>query len=190
MKMHAKAIILGLVLTVAGFTAAHAHTGVGAAAGFGSGLVHPLTGVDHLLVMLALGLWAGQRGGRSVWAVPSAFAVTIAIAAAFGMGGAGLLGIDMVVGLSVVVLGVAAAVGLRPPVAIGIAAAALFGLAHGYVHGVEAAFGSGTFYLAGLVATTTLLLSTGVAVGLAVRLQPTIRLIGSGIALAGLFGIA
>ena len=168
---------LGTALTP---MAALAHDGH--AVGFLGGLVHPLTGADHLLAMLAVGLWAAALGGRAVVALPLAFVG--ALAAGAGLGAAGLaLPMEEPGSLaSVMVLGMLSALALRLPVPVAAAGVAGFGLLHGLAHGAEM---TGAFapYAAGFVATSLALHLAGLGLG---RWSGAARVLGAGTALAGL----
>jgi urease accessory protein len=165
-----------------------AHTGGEHAMGFFAGFAHPLGGADHLMAMLAVGLWAGLLGGRAVLALPAAFLA--AMAAGFGLGAAGvaLPMVEAGIAASVIVLGVAVALATRPPLGLSLALAALFGLAHGHAHGTEMLAGAGiAAYAAGFLLATALLHAAGL--GLARLPAPRIlaRSAGAAVALAGLF---
>jgi len=114
-----------------------AHTTGGAIGGLGSGLGHPFIGIDHLLAMLAVGIWAYQLGGSSVWKVPLVFVLTLLVGASVGLAGPGLPFIEPLIAASVMVLGLLIA--MRSPVTPVLASmlVALFALFHGYAHGIE-----------------------------------------------------
>lgn len=145
----------------------HAHTGVGAAHGLLDGLLHPLVGVDHLLVMLAVGLWAAMRGGKALWLLPMAFLTAMAA-------GAGLTLLDITitkaeswVSFSVLTAGVLVWHNARMPSALAVALVAVFAIAHGYVHAAELADGANALaYSAGFLLTTALLHGLGVSLSL------------------------
>ena len=121
-------------------TAAFAHTGIGphTHSAFGSGFLHPFLGADHLLAMLAVGLFAAMTGGRARWAYPASFVAAMILGGFLGFEGAALPVIEPTILASVVVLGAAIAFALRPPLALACGVIALFGMAHGYAHGLEA----------------------------------------------------
>lgn len=183
------------LLTLAA-TAAQAHTGIGVAGGFGHGFAHPFGGIDHVLAMVAVGLFAAQLGGRALWLVPSSFVAMMiaggALGMAGGMAGAGLPLVEIGVGVSVVVLGLCVAGGYRMPVAAAMAMTGIFALFHGHAHGAEMPESlSGLEYAAGFVLATALLHAVGIAIGTAPgRLGQAfavraLRTVGSLIALAG-----
>lgn len=166
-----------------------AHTGVGSVSGFAAGLMHPLTGLDHLLAMLAVGLWAGLVGGRARWAYPLAFVAMMVVAGLWGMSGAALPGVETGIAVSVIVLGLAIALKATPPLAAGTAACALFAIFHGHAHGAELPAGaSGLGYALGFVLSTAALHGAGLAAAsfLASRAPLLARVAGGGVALAGL----
>jgi len=147
-----------LCLTAAGPSLAH---------GFGgAGWIHPLTGVDHMLAMVAVGLWSAQLGGRAIARVPAAFIVAMALGSTVGLRQWPVHGIETVIALSVLLVGAAIAIrtGLAWPVAA--AAALMFGLAHGYVHGLAMPDTGRLDYAAGFLLTTAALHVAGAVAGL------------------------
>lgn len=148
-------------------TAALAHTGVGDASGFSHGFVHPFAGVDHLLAMIAVGLFAAHLGGRALWLVPGAFVATMAAAGAFGAAGVAMPHVETGIALSVVALGVAIAFGVTIPTAFAAGMAGFFAIFHGHAHGAETpAAASGLAYGAGFLLATAALHAAGAASGL------------------------
>lgn len=165
-----------------------AHTGVGAVHGFGAGLLHPLFGVDHVLAMVAVGLWAGLTGGRARFAYPLAFVGMMVLSGLWGMSGAALPGVEIGIAVSVVVLGLAIALRATPPLAAGAAACAIFAIFHGHAHGAELPQGSsGLGYALGFVLATAALHGAGLWLAgvLAARAPLLARVAGGGLALAG-----
>lgn len=180
----------------AGFTAlllgaagpALAHTGVGSVHGFTAGLAHPLAGADHLLAMLAVGLWAGLVGGRARLAYPLAFVAMMVVSGLWGMSGAALPGVEIGIAVSVITLGLAIALKAAPPLAAGTAACALFAIFHGHAHGAELPEGASSLgYALGFVLSTVALHGAGLALAgvLAARAPLVARIAGGGLALAG-----
>lgn len=168
-------------------TGAPAHT-LDGAGGLAGGLAHPFMGPDHMLAMVAVGLWAAQLGRRAAWQVPLGF-VTVMVAG-FGLGqmGMGLPMIEPMVVASVAVLGALVAGAVRMPAAAGIALVSVFALFHGLAHGLEmpATSGAGT-YAAGFALATAGLHLLGLGLGLAWRRRPGLsRLGGAAIAATGL----
>jgi urease accessory protein len=189
-------LLSGLTLAVAALAPAaalahpgHAHDG----AGFVSGLLHPVTGLDHILAMVTVGILAYQIGGRALWLVPSAFLAVMAAGGLLGLAGVSFYFVEPGVAASVVVLGIIVALALKPPVAVAMAVVALFAVFHGYAHGIEAPLdGSTAAYGAGFLLATALLHTAGIALGMLVgriserQGQIGYRLAGTAVALAGL----
>ena len=166
---------------------AFAHTGVGAVHGFGAGFAHSLTGFDHQLTMVAVGLWAAQRGGKFLWALPTAFVSVMALGALIGMAGVVLPLIEAGILLSIVALGAAIGLKATPPLWVSMLAVGLFAICHGYAHGAEMPEGvTGYRYLAGFAAATALLHGTGIGAGLLLARMKAARWVGWGIASAGI----
>lgn len=170
---------------------AYAHIGVGDASGFLHGLVHPTGGLDHVCAMLAVGLWAAQTGGRSVWAVPLTFVGVMALGGALPLLGIGLPFVEQGIVLSVLLLGVLIAASVRLPLWLGSAMVGLFALWHGHAHGTEIpALASGIGYVLGFLLATALLHGIGIASGLGMQRlgrERILRAVGAGIALCGMY---
>lgn len=178
-----------VLATMVAAAPALAHTGVGAVEGFQAGLLHPLLGLDHVLAMVAVGLWAGLVGGRARLFYPVAFVTMMVLAGLWGMSGAALPGVETGIAVSVVVLGAAIALNLAPPLAAGTAACAIFAVFHGHAHGAELPEGaSGLGYALGFVLATVALhgAGLGLAGALAARAPLIARVAGGGLALAGM----
>ena len=147
-----------------------AHTGHAEGGGFAHGFLHPLAGIDHLLAMVAVGVWAARQGGRAVLALPAAFVVMLAGGAALGMAGVTLPGVEAAIAASVAVLGLLALVNRRVPVAAAMALVGAFAVFHGHAHGAEMPEGAESLrYGLGFVAATALLHTAGIATALAGR---------------------
>jgi urease accessory protein len=156
-------LVMGLVLS----NVVHAHIGGHGHQSFEAGLLHPFSGFDHMLAMIAIGVWAAQCGGRSMLAVPAAFVAAMAAGAAIGMGGGFLPFAEGTIGVSVLVLGALVAFAVRGAWQIAAALAGLFALFHGYVHGTGMPEFSSTWsYLAGILMATASLHAFGVAFAL------------------------
>jgi urease accessory protein len=157
-----------------------------------TGFLHPLGGFDHVLAMVAVGLFAAQLGGRALWLVPASFVAAMAAAGLAGMSGVALPMTELGIAASIVVLGGAIALRLSMPVAAAMALVAFFAMFHGYAHGLETPeTASGLLYGLGFVAATALLHGLGIAIGLAVgRIEGTfgrnlVRIAGSLAAITG-----
>lgn len=180
--------LLAASLFLAATSAALAHPGAAQANGVACGFSHPLTGWDHLLAMIAIGLWAAQLGGRASWRVPAAFVGVMALSAVGGHFIGVIPGLEQGLAASVLALGLLVAFAARLPLAASMALAGIFAMFHGLAHGAEMpATAGGLAYGAGFVAATALLHLTGIGLGLgAARLsERTPRLIGWGIAAVG-----
>ncbi len=169
---------------------AYAHIGIGEAGGFMHGLMHPTSGLDHVCAMLAVGLWAAQTGGRSLWAVPLTFVGVMALGGALPMLCIGLPFVEQGIVLSVLLLGVLIAASVRLPLWLAGSVVGLFALSHGYAHGTEMpAWAPGMSYVLGFLLATLLLHAAGIAIGMEMRRhrahRQLARLAGSGIALYG-----
>lgn len=155
---------------------------------FAGGFGHPLGGLDHLLAMVAVGLWAAQLGGRARWALPAAFLTALAAGAALGASGGVFGGLEQGIAASVLVLGLLVVTAARLPLAAGVILSAVFALFHGVAHGAEMpAAASGAAYGLGFLAATALLHAAGLGLGaLAARAPKWVRqAAGAGLMLAG-----
>lgn len=163
--MRSLRLVLPAAALVAMASAAEAHTGAGHSHAFTSGFAHPLGGMDHLLAMVAVGLWAGLAGGRALWLWPASFVAAMVVGGVLGMAGIPMPLVEQGIVASVVVIGLAAALALSPSLAVGCALAALAGLFHGHAHGTEIpADASGLAYASGFAMATALLHAGGIAV--------------------------
>jgi urease accessory protein len=170
------------VLLVPG--AALAHTGHGSVDGLAHGFAHPFGGLDHLLAMFAVGLFAVRLGGRSLWLVPAAFVGMMALGGIAGLEGLDVPFVETGIALSVVAIGIAVATGYVPPVASAAAFVGFFAVFHGFAHGAELPAGAGGLgYSAGFLAATALLHAAGVAAG--ITGPRLVRAGGVAVALAG-----
>ena len=143
-------------------SAALAHTGAGGADGVLHGLMHPVTGLDHLLAALL--------GGRALWLVPASFVAMAAAGGLLGARGAPLPLLELGISASVIVLGLAIALQAKLPIAVVAGLAGLFGIYHGYAHGAEMpATASGVEFGAGFLATTAVLHLAGIGLGLRIK---------------------
>lgn len=171
---------------------ASAHTGVGDASGLMHGFMHPVGGLDHVLAMVAVGLFAAQRGGRALWLVPLSFVAMMAVGGALGVYGVGLPLVELGIAASVIVLGAAVAMQANIPVAAAMGLVGFFAIFHGHAHGAEMPVdASGLAYAAGFMIATALLHAFGVGLGLVVgrlaegRWAKAVRVAGGAMAVAG-----
>lgn len=133
---------------------------------FAAGFSHPLFGLDHILAMIAVGLWAALLGGRAVWAVPSAFVGTMMVGFAVALAGLGLPFVEPVIAASVVILGLLTLVALQVPTGVGMVLVGFFAFFHGYAHGGELGEAGALSFCVGFALATALLHGVGVGIGL------------------------
>ncbi|MBC7799092.1 MAG: HupE/UreJ family protein [Gemmatimonadaceae bacterium] len=149
---------------------ASAHIFSGEATGFLSGLRHPVSGFDHILAMVAVGLWGAQLGMPAIWVLPIAFPMVMALGGLLGLLGAPLPGVEIGIALSALVLGAMVLFEVRAPLWVAGTLVAVFAVFHGHAHGAELPPGAdGLVYSLGFVIATGLLHGFGVAIGLVHR---------------------
>jgi urease accessory protein len=157
------------LLTLAAFLSpalAWAHVESGRAEGFLSGLRHPVSGLDHVLAMVAVGLWGAQLGAPAVWLLPVTFPLVMAFGGMLGLAGVPLPGVEIGIALSGVLLGLAVLAEWRPPLGAAAILVGFFAVFHGHAHGTELPAGaSGLAYSMGFVAATGTLHVLGIAIG-------------------------
>lgn len=181
-------LIFVAALTV---TPALAHTGVGDTTGFADGFLHPVGGIDHVLAMVAVGLFAALLGGQALWRVPASFVAVMAVGGALGSVSAPF--VEIAIGLSVVALGAAVALPLNVRGAAAMAFVGFFAIFHGHAHGAEMPdTTSGFEYGLGFTFATALLHVVGIGLGLAIGKMSKLhgrriaQMAGSAMALAGI----
>ncbi|TPI54894.1 HupE/UreJ family protein [Mesorhizobium sp. B3-1-7] len=190
-----KRTTLAAILFLAAAMPAYAHVGVGATSSFSAGFAHPLSGLDHMAVMIAVGLWAALKGGKAIWAWPLAFVGVMLVGGALGMLHVPVPFVEPGILASVVALGLLVALAIDLPVSAGIAVIGLFALFHGHAHGTEVPENaSGLEYMAGFAAATALLHGVGIAAGLGLgsRFRRLARAAGAACAAVGVglaFGV-
>ena len=149
--------------------AAFAHTGTGAIGGFVSGFTHPIFGLDHLVAMVAVGLWGAFLGAPAIWVLPVVFPLIMACGGVLGILGVPLPHVETWIALSAVVLGLCVFAAFRPPLWVAAMIVGAFGLFHGHAHGVELPDAANPLtYSIGFVLATGLLHLSGIAIGLLV----------------------
>jgi urease accessory protein len=183
---------MGLAALIAAIPAlASAHPGHEHTTSFMTGFMHPMGGLDHLLAMLAIGLWAASLGGRALWAVPAAFVGTMLIGGGLAVAGVQVPFIEQGIVLSVILMGALLVGAARFPITVCAGIAGLFALFHGAAHGLEMPLNAnGAEYALGFAAATALLHVAGIGFGMAVaRFQTPIvtRVMGSVIAIVGMY---
>lgn len=172
--------------------AALAHMGAGDTHGVLHGFMHPITGPDHVLAMVAVGVLAALLGGRAIWLVPTSFVAMAAVGGALGMQGVPVPFVEFGISASVVLLGLAIALQAKLPLGWAAGFVGLFGLYRGYAHGAEMpADASGLAYGAGFLAATAMLHIAGIGLGLGIAYRASrsatrcAQAGGAAIALAG-----
>jgi urease accessory protein len=168
---------------------AMAHNPTAIAGGFASGFLHPLKGWDHILAMVAVGIWGVQLGGAATWLLPVSFPLVMAIGGAMGVCDLSLGGVESGIAASALLLGLVIAARARPPLWIATFLVSAFALCHGYAHGVELPHAADPLaFGVGFVMATGLLHVCGITLGLLQRWplgMGALRLTGAGISLGG-----
>jgi urease accessory protein len=188
-----KAAVVGRVVVLLALApaAAWAHDETGRAAGFLAGLSHPVSGLDHVLAMVAVGLWGAVLGPPAIWVLPVAFPLVMALGGLLGLLGIPVPGVEVGIAVSAIVLGALVLAEARPPLWIAAAIVAFFAIFHGHAHGRELPEGtSALLYSLGFVVATGLLHAVGILLGVAHRWsagRQAVRIAGGGVACAGLF---
>ncbi|PDT01316.1 urease accessory protein [Rhizobium chutanense] len=145
---------------------AYAHTGVGQTSGFMHGFSHPISGLDHILAMVMVGVFAFQLGGRAVWLVPATFVLVMAVGGGLGIAGVNVPFVEVGIALSVIVLGAIVALSVKAPTAVAMGVVGLFAIFHGHAHGAEMPEDAGgAAYAAGFMIATALLHAAGLGLG-------------------------
>lgn len=158
---------------------------------FTGGLTHPLFGWDHLLAMIAVGLWAARLGGRAQWQLPLAFVATLSIGTLSAQAGLALPGVEPFIAASLVGLGCLLAFASSMRVTFAAPLVALFAFAHGFAHGTELPASGALPYFLGFLVASLGLHAVGVGLGRSTSRLPNLtRVVGAGIAVAGTWALA
>ena len=183
------AIGLGL-LELTAPSNAWAHIQAGEVGGFLSGMHHPISGWDHVLAMVAVGLWGAQLGAPAMWLLPITFPMVMSLGAMMGLLGIPLPGVEIGIALSALVLGAMVLTEKRPPLWVAAVIVGFFAIFHGHAHGTELPAGqSGLLYSMGFVMATGGLHGVGIGIGLIHRWaagRVILRVAGAGVAVAGI----
>ena len=167
----------------------YAQIQAGQAAGLLSGLTHPMSGLDYVLAMIAVGLWGAQLRAPAVWLLPVTFPMTMAVGGYLARTGMPMPGVEVGIALSALLLGLMVAREARPPLMLAAALVGCLGMFHGHAHGSDLPTGqSGVMYGLGFVAATGYLHGVGVAVGVVQQWpagRTVLRVAGASVALAG-----
>jgi len=173
---------------------AFAHIGSGLGGGFFSGFSHPLLGPDHLLAMVSVGIWGAELGVPAIWVLPITFPLIMAIGGAAGIVGMPLPGTEIIIALSVIVLGGMVAMAARLNLVLALVIVGVFAFAHGHAHGAEMpASADALAFSVGFVIATGMLHALGIAIGLLIKWPVgfgAVRAMGGLAALFGLYLIA
>jgi urease accessory protein len=168
-----------------------AHVQTGQATGFLAGLAHPVSGLDHVLAMVAVGLWGAQLGAPAIWLLPVTFPIVMALGGLLGLLGVPLPGVEVGIAASAILLGAAVMTERRLPLYAAAALVGFFAVFHGHAHGTELPPGqSGLLYSLGFVVATGCLHAIGIAIGTMHRWPAgriAVRIAGGGVGLAGVF---
>ena len=159
-------ILICIALTGAFVSPALAHTGVGQTSSFASGVAHPLSGADHILIMITVGLWGVLAGGRAIWVWPMAFVGTMLAGFAAATLGVQIPFVEPAISSSIIILGLLVALAVKAPVWLGAAITGLFAFFHGHIHGTEATAVGLIPYAAGFTLATASLIAAGIGLGL------------------------
>jgi urease accessory protein len=182
-------ILLVLVSLMLGASPALAHVGHGATASFAAGVAHPLSGLDHIAVMLAVGLWAALKGGRALWVWPAAFVGVMLTGGALGMAHVPVPFVEPGILASVVALGLLVALAVDLPLWAGALVIGVFAVFHGHAHGTEVAENIGGIeYMVGFALATATLHALGIGFALLmhrVHARAVIRVAGAACLLVG-----
>ncbi|MCG8487262.1 MAG: HupE/UreJ family protein [Chromatiales bacterium] len=181
--------VLALCALLPGLALGHVESSVVGDGGFVSGLVHPVTGLDHVVAMVAVGLWGAILGAPAIWVLPIAFPLIMTVGAVLGILDVPVPAIGLGIAASAIVLGGMVSANARPPLAIAFLSIAFFAIYHGHPHGAALPdFGVPILYAAGFVVATGLLHVAGIAFGLLYRWpagETAVRAMGAGIAAVG-----
>jgi urease accessory protein len=168
-----------------------AHSQGGEAAGLVSGLQHPVSGLDHVLAMVAVGLWGAQLGRPALWLLPVSFPMVMAFGGMLGLMGLALPGVEFGIAASAIILGVMVGCEARPPLWVAAVVVGFFAIFHGHAHGAELPPGANALlYSIGFVVATGCLHAVGIGVGLIHRWpvgKVTLRAAGVAVALGGVY---
>lgn len=184
----ASLLLLHMLLVPA---SAFAHVKGGEVLGLFSGIKHPISGLDHVLAMIAVGLWGAQLGAPAVWLLPVTFPMVMAFGGLLGIMGVKLPGIEIGIAASAIALGFAVFQEARPKLWVAGMMVGFFAIFHGHAHGAELPpGGNGLLYSIGFVVMTGCLHATGIALGLVHRWsagRAALRAAGACVSLAGIF---
>ena len=170
-------------------TSALAHVNAGSIGGFGSGFVHPVSGLDHVVAMVAVGLWGAFLGAPAIWILPIVFPMVMAMGGVLGIAAVPVPAVEIAIAISGIVLGAMVLFEVKPPIWIAAVIVGIFAIFHGYAHGAELpSAATPLVYSLGFVIATGLLHLCGIGFGVLVRWPKgkiAVRACGGLIALIG-----
>ena len=180
-----------LIILLCWAPSAFAHPQKGEAVGFLTGFRHPISGLDHVLAMVAVGLWGAQLGSPAIWLLPVAFPMVMAMGGMLGLMGVPLPGTEYGIAMSAILLGAAVLFEIRPPLTIAAILVGFFAIFHGHAHGTELPPGqSALLYSMGFVIATGCLHAVGIGIGTVHRWrwgQKLLRAAGGLVTVGGVF---
>lgn len=187
-------LALGALMLLALAEPAFAHSAEGAAGGFISGFQHPLFGLDHVVAMVAVGLWGAFLGAPAIWVLPIVFPMVMAFGGALGVAGVPIPHVEVGIATSAIVLGLMVALAARPPIWVAAIIVGAFAIFHGHAHGTELPHSANALaYSLGFVISTGLLHLGGIVIGLLAGWEfgrYVVRAGGAVIAMAGVAFLA
>ena len=164
-RLHSLQSLIALALTLVA-TPALAHSESGVAIDFAGGFAHPIFGPDHLVAMVAVGLWGAFLGPPAIWVLPVVFPLVMAVAGALGVLGMPLPGVEIGIAISAIALGTMVALAAKPPIWVAAVIVGAFAIFHGHAHGTELPVGADAVaYSMGFVMATGMLHLAGIAFG-------------------------
>ena len=186
MNIFATAVTLVLYAGIA-----NAHTGAGVSGGFFSGFTHPIMGWDHVVAMVAVGLWGAFLGNPAIWILPVVFPLVMAFGGALGVMGVPIPAVETGIALSAIVLGAMVAFAIRPPIWAAAVIVGTFAIFHGHAHGTELPSAANPLaYSLGFVIATGLLHLSGIAFGVLARWPAGKAAVQAGGGVIALVGVA
>ena len=163
----------------------------GEAGGFLSGVSHPISGLDHVLAMVAVGLWGAQLGRPAVWLLPIAFPMMMAFGGMLGLIGVPVPGVEIGIAVSGVVLGAMVLGEVKAPLTAALIMVGVFAIFHGHAHGTELDEGQNAMlYSLGFVMSTGTLHAIGIGIGTVHKWkagQVVLRVAGALVMIGGVF---
>ncbi|PZM15394.1 HupE/UreJ family protein [Rhizobium tubonense] len=165
-----RSFLIGLALSLPFVTSASAHPAIFHELSFAAGVAHPLSGLDHIAAMVAVGMWAAMKGNRALWLWPLTFVGVMLVGGVLGLADMPVPFVEPGILASVVVLGLMVTFAVNPPPWLGAGLIGVFALLHGHAHGTEIAHTvNGLEYVVGFVVATVALHAVGIGLALALK---------------------